>query len=294
MARCTGRLRSCVYCASPNSNPSAQITSPQSSSPRPPIPKNVAWFRSGSTSAASPPAACWVGAGFCSSPKIIRGYLLEGALLLRVFVVLDAEVRDLLLAHQPAQRVLELRLLDEEVVLGVQALRKLRSLKVEGQPFLNPRQSGAAGEIEEQREIEHDRRREDGIATQEIDFDLHRIAEPTEDVDAVPPFLIITAGWVVVDPDLVIDLAVQLGIQVGLKDVLEQAELRLLFGLERLRIVQHLAVAIAENVGGIPAREAEHARLERRGEDALHHRLTGLEVLAADRYVVLFGQLLHH
>src|SRR5213083_393535 len=236
MARCTGRLRSCVYCASPNSNPSAQITSPQSSSPRPPIPKNVAWFRSGSTSAASPPAACWVGAGFCSSPKIIRGYLLEGALLLLVFVVLDAEVRDLLLAHQPAQRVLELRLLDEEVVLGVQALRKLRALKVEGQPFLNPRQSGAAGEIED------DRRREDGIATEEIDFDLHRIAEPSEDVDVVPPFLIITAGWVVVDPDLVIDLAVQLGIQVGLEDVLEQAELRLLLGLERLRIVQHLAV----------------------------------------------------
>src|SRR5436189_6368542 len=195
MARCTGRLRSCVYCASPNSNPSAQITSPQSSSPRPPIPKNVAWFRSGSTSAASPPAACWVGAGFCSSPKIIRGYLLEGALLLRVFVVLDAEVRDLLLTHQPAQRVLEFRLLDEEVVLGVQAGGELRALEVEREPFLNARQSRPAGEIKEQCQIEHDRGREDRVAAQEVDLDLHRIAQPSEDVDVVPPFLIVAAGW---------------------------------------------------------------------------------------------------
>ena len=36
-----------------------------------------------------------------------------------VLVVLQAEVGDLLLAHQPAQGVLELRLLDEEVVLRV-------------------------------------------------------------------------------------------------------------------------------------------------------------------------------
>ena len=34
-------------------------------------------------------------------------------------VVVDAQVRDLLLAHHPPQRVLELRQLDEQVVLGV-------------------------------------------------------------------------------------------------------------------------------------------------------------------------------
>src|SRR6266513_5605241 len=168
IARCTGRLRSCVYCASPNTRPRAQMTSPQSSRPRPPIPKKVAWFRSGSTSAASPPAACWAGAGFCSSPKIIRGYLLEGALLLRVFVILDAQVRDLLLAHQPAQRVLQLRLLNEKVVLGVQTGGELRALEVEREPFLNARQSRPAGEIEQQGQVEHDRGRENRVAAQEV------------------------------------------------------------------------------------------------------------------------------
>src|SRR6267378_8511148 len=235
--RCTGRFLSCMYVANPNTRPSAQTTSPQSSKERPSIPpRNAALARSGRTRAASPPAACCAGAASWKNPRnassgvklVMRNYLLgvagrEGGkrecLLLRVFVVLDAEMRDLLFAHQPPQRVLELRLLNEEVVLGVQALRKLGTLKVERQPFLNARQSGAAGEIEEQREIEHDRRREDGIAAQEIDFDLHRIAEPSEDIDVVPPFLIITAGWVVVDPDLVIDLAVELGIQLGLLEL---------------------------------------------------------------------------
>src|SRR2546428_6322405 len=134
----------------------------------------------------------------------MRNYLLgvagregTGVLLLRVLVVLDAEVRDLLLAHHPAQRVLELRLLNEQVMLGVEALGELRALKVEGEPLLNARQSRAAGEIEEQREVEHDRRGEDRVAAQEIDLDLHRIAEPSEDVDVVPPFLIIAPGWVV-------------------------------------------------------------------------------------------------
>src|SRR5213592_3615943 len=105
------------------------------------------------------------------------------ALFLRVFVVFDAEMRDLLLPQQPAQRVLELRLLNEEVVLGVETLRKLWALKVEGQPFLNARQAGARGQVEEQREIEHDRRGQNRIAAQEIDLDLHRIAKPSEDVD---------------------------------------------------------------------------------------------------------------
>ncbi len=61
----------------------------------------------------------------------------SGSLLLRVFVILDAEMRDLLLAHQPAQRVLQLRLLDEEIVLGVEALGKLRALEIERQPLLD-------------------------------------------------------------------------------------------------------------------------------------------------------------
>ena len=44
-------------------------------------------------------------------------------------VVLAAEVGDLLLAHHPAQRVLELGQLDEQVVLGIEAGRRHRALK---------------------------------------------------------------------------------------------------------------------------------------------------------------------
>ena len=57
--------------------------------------------------------------------------------------------------------------------------------------------------------------------------------------------------------------------------------LRDLLGLEALGIVEHLAVAVAEDVGREPAADAEHARLEARREDGLHQRLAGLEVLAA-------------
>src|SRR6266446_6646318 len=171
MARCTGRVLSCMYVANPNTRPSAQITRPQSSRDRPLIPpRNSALARSGNTRAASPPAACCAGAASWKNPRnassgvelVMRNYLLgvagregTGVLLLRVLVVLDAEVRDLLLAHQPAQRVLQLRLLNEEVVLGVQAGGELRTLEVEREPFLNARQSRPAGEIEEQREVEH-------------------------------------------------------------------------------------------------------------------------------------------
>ena len=80
--------------------------------------------------------------------------------------------------------------------------------------------------------------------------------------------------------------------QVRLQDVLEHAQLRHFLRLERLRIVEHLAVAVAEDVGRVPALEAEVARLEAGREDGLHQRLAGLEVLAADRQLLLLGQLL--
>src|ERR1700722_17913817 len=52
-------------------------------------------------------------------------------------VVLQAEVRDQVRAHDVAQRVFELHRLDKEIVLRVQAFRRLRRLEVEAQPLLN-------------------------------------------------------------------------------------------------------------------------------------------------------------
>ena len=55
--------------------------------------------------------------------------------------------------------------------------------------------------------------------------------------------------------------------------------------LEALRIVEHFAVTVAEDVGAEPAVHPEQAGLEARRQDRLHEGLAGLEVLAADRHV---------
>ena len=50
-----------------------------------------------------------------------------------------------------------------------------------------------------------------------------------------------------------VDVAVELGVDLGLEDRVEHAELRDLLRLEVLGVVEHLAVAVAEDVGGVPA-----------------------------------------
>src|SRR5260370_2523141 len=152
-------------------------------------PRNVAWRRSGSLSVASPPLGCWARrvagsrvTAASAAAKTVASFdgFIESVLLVagarsavRVLVIFHAEVRDLLLAHHPPQRVLEFGVLNEEVVLGIQARPGLRALEVEGQPFLGSRQPGAARQVEEQRQIEHDRRRENRVAVEESDLDLH-------------------------------------------------------------------------------------------------------------------------
>ena len=96
-------------------------------------------------------------------------------------------------------------------------------------------------------------RSENGVAAEEVHLDLHRIAQPAKDVDVVPGFLVVAARRVIVDANLVVDVLVEIGIKLGLKDVFKRAKLRLFLGLEGLRIVQHFAVAIAEDVRREPA-----------------------------------------
>src|SRR3954469_8535627 len=76
-------------------------------------------------------------------------------------VIFAAEVRDQFLALQVTQRVLQLHQLDEQVVLGIEAGRVHRALVIERQPLLDPAHAGAARQIEEQRGVEDDRRRQD-------------------------------------------------------------------------------------------------------------------------------------
>ena len=60
--------------------------------------------------------------------------------------------------------------------------------------------------------------------------------------------------------------------------------------LEGARIVQHFAVAVAQNVGREPAVHAQHARLQAGRDQGLHEGLAGLEVLAADRNAAVARQ----
>src|SRR5271154_6120795 len=98
-------------------------------------------------------------------------------------------------------------------MLGIQLWGGHWRLEVKTQPLLNSSQACALCEIQEQNQVEHNRRCQDRIPAKEIDFDLHRIAEPAEDVDVVPALFVVSARRIVVDADLVEHLSVKLGIQ---------------------------------------------------------------------------------
>src|SRR6476646_7570640 len=108
-------------------------------------------------------------------------------------VVLTAKVRDQFFALQVPQRVLQLHQLDEQIVLRIQAGCVNRALEVKRQPFLNAMHAGAVRQVEEQRHVENDRRSENAVAAQKIDLQLHRIAEPADQIDVVPAFFVVAA-----------------------------------------------------------------------------------------------------
>jgi hypothetical protein len=203
-------------------------------------------------------------------------------------------VGDEVFAHDVAEGVLQLHGLDEEVVLRVDAGSAVGSFEVEAEPLLNAEaaQTGRASrEIHEEDQVEGERCGENGVAAEEVHLELHRVAEPTEDVDVVPALFVVAAGWVIVDAYLVVEVLVEIGVELGLEDYVEDAELGLFLGLEGLGVVEDFAVAVAEDVGGVPAADAEHAGLEGGRENCLDKGLASLEVLAADGCVHLAGEL---
>ena len=120
---------------------------------------------------------------------------------------------------------------------------------------------------------------------------MHGVSEPAEYVEVVPTFLVVATGRVVVDADLVAIAFVQFRIEVGLEDVFEHREFALLFGPERLRVVEHLTVAVAQDVGGKPAVQSQLARFEPGREDGFEQRLAGLKVFTANRHAALAREL---
>src|SRR5262245_7370309 len=87
-------------------------------------------------------------------------------------VVLEPKVRDLLFAREMSQRVLQLHLLDEQVVLRIQTRCYHRALEIEREPLLDAAHTRALRQVEEDREIEHDRCGQDRVSAEEIDLDL--------------------------------------------------------------------------------------------------------------------------
>jgi hypothetical protein len=94
---------------------------------------------------------------------------------------------------------------NEQIVLRIDAGAVLGILEVEAEPLLDAeaaQRRRAGREIHEEAEIERQRSGEDGVAAEEIDLDLHRIAEPAEDVDVVPTLFVITTRRVIVNRTL--------------------------------------------------------------------------------------------
>src|SRR6202158_4585632 len=104
-------------------------------------------------------------------------------------------------------------------------------------------------QVEKQHEVEDQGCGEYRIAAEEVYFDLHRIAEPSEDIDIVPSLLGIAARWIVIDSHLVKEIAVKLRVHFRLKNLIEHREFGFFFRPERAGIVEHFAVAITQDVG---------------------------------------------
>src|SRR6185369_8419779 len=172
--------------------------------------------------------------------------------------------------------LVEERVLLEQIVHRALAVPVVGRLEEERELALDATLTAALGHVHQTHQVDDQRGGEDRVLAEEVDLDLHPLAEEPEDVDVVPGFLLVTAGAVVVDVDLVVgDLVAE--------DLVEHRELAGDLGLVALRIVQHPAVVVAEDVGGEPALDLELPHVEGGGERGLEQGLPGLSVLAGDR-----------
>ena len=73
--------------------------------------------------------------------------------LLFVFVIFETQVGYQFFTGHAAQRILELDVLNEQIVLGIEAFGHLWALVEEREPFLNAFESGSLSEIAEQRQV---------------------------------------------------------------------------------------------------------------------------------------------
>src|SRR5215207_3068627 len=111
-------------------------------------------------------------------------------------------------------------MLDEEVLFGIELRQRHRALEVEREPLLYTAHAHSLGQVQEQREVQDYRGGEDRVAGQEVYLDLHRVAEPAEDVYVVPTLFGVAPRRVVVDLDDVRDVSVESRVHLWLQDML--------------------------------------------------------------------------
>src|SRR5690348_9385303 len=136
-------------------------------------------------------------------------------------VIFQSEMRNEIFPLHPAQGVLQFHQLNKDIVFRIEPGRRHRAFEVKREPLLDTLHPGSLRKIEKQDQIEHERRSQYRIAAKKIDLDLHRIAEPTENVDVVPTFFGIAARRIVIDPHRVIQLFIKLRVEIGLENLLQ-------------------------------------------------------------------------
>ena len=82
------------------------------------------------------------------------------------------------------------------------------SFLIKRQPFLDTLHTGTRCQIQKQDQIQYQGGGQDTVATQKIHFDLHRVAQPSEDVDIIPALLIIPPRRVIVYSDFMVNILV--------------------------------------------------------------------------------------
>ena len=142
-------------------------------------------------------------------------------------------------------------------MFGVETFANFGAFEEEGHPFLNTVESGALSEVEGERDIESDGCGEDGVAAEEIDFDLHGVPEPSEDIDVIPSFFGVAARRIIFDADFVVVITIQVWEGFSVEDVFDDGEFRNFFCFERAWVVEDFAVAVSEDIGREPAVESE-------------------------------------
>src|SRR5690348_3250089 len=150
-------------------------------------------------------------------------------------IVFKSQMRYKFLASQVAQSILELDELDEQVVLGVEIGSAHRTLEVEGEPLLDSLARhfrAPLGKVHKQDEVKNNGGGQNRIAAQEVNFDLHGIAHPSEDVEIVPPLFVVSARRVIIDSHFVIEALVELRIDLRLEDIFQNGKLALFLGPE--------------------------------------------------------------